>query len=142
VPLAEKYFTLLKRHGLKKTRTRMSVLEVMSKTKHALAQSEIEYQLKNIADRVTLYRLLISFEEHGIIHKMIDHAGISKYALCHNNCNEHEHHDEHVHFSCTQCNQTTCIDGAVIPAIPLPEKFKAISYHYSVNGICDACLNQ
>jgi Fur family ferric uptake transcriptional regulator len=139
MPLTEEFTTLLKNHGLKKTPARLRVLEILTKSAQAIAYSEIEHQMKAVADRVTLYRLLISFEEQGIVHKTFDHHGTAKYALCHANCDIHTHRDEHVHFNCTQCNGTFCLDTVILPAITLPRGYAASSYQFAITGVCKNC---
>ena len=64
-------------------------------------------------DRVTLYRTIKQFEEKGLIHEVIDTKGQAKYALCVTECTTHEHHDDHLHFHCSQCDRTIGVDGEV-----------------------------
>lgn len=130
---------LLKHHALKKTPARLAVLSELLNHSYALSYSLLERLTKNTSDRITLYRVLKSFEEKGIIHKTIDHEGNYKYALCHDNCHEHAHADHHVHFNCTQCNHTYCMDDTTIPKINLPKGFKTMQIQYTVNGICKFC---
>jgi Fur family transcriptional regulator, ferric uptake regulator len=132
---------LLKQHGLKKTPARMMVLELLHRQHHAIGYTEIEQQVKAIADRVTLYRLLISFEEEGIIHKTFDQNGTPKYALCHNGCSHGHHRDEHLHFNCISCKQTYCMDEIEIPKLNLPKGFAAQSYQFAITGTCKSCKN-
>ena len=54
----------------------------------------IEQHFKNF-DRVTLYRLLNSFEEKGLIHKVFDANGDIFYAKC-QVCKDHNHQDDHI----------------------------------------------
>ena len=116
-------------------------LALLLQNKSALAHSDFEKQLGNKYDRVTLYRTLHSFEEKGLVHSIHDVSGAVKYALCQEACNEHQHHDNHMHFSCTACGQTFCLNEVNVPALPLPEGYKAESLHFSAQGICNACAN-
>ena len=74
---------------------------MMADKETATSQPDLE-SLMNDVDRVTLYRILNVFEEKGIIHKVFDLNGTANYAICTSNCQEHRHHDEHLHFNCTQ----------------------------------------
>ncbi|TAE86632.1 MAG: transcriptional repressor [Bacteroidetes bacterium] len=141
MPNVEKLIALLKSHGFKKTPARIRVLEILTKSSKAVPYSEIEQQLKAIADRVTLYRLLISFEKQGIIHKTHDHLGTVKYAICSSACDAHAHHDEHVHFNCIKCSGTFCLDTVVLPNITLPKGYLANSYQFAITGICKNCMS-
>lgn len=131
--------TTLEKHNLRKTAARAEILQLFYNEAPAVSHSDLEVALLNRFDRVTIYRTLNSFEEKGIIHKVFDSSGIGKYALCHQNCSEEEHHDEHVHFNCTNCGNTYCLESAEIPKISIPEKFKAKSFYLIAEGICATC---
>lgn len=130
---------LLYDNGLKKTGARLHVLQLFEQSDSALSQPDLEHILNTGVDRVTLYRILSVFEDKGIIHKIIDSNGTGRYALCHNHCNEHHHHDEHLHFNCTVCHKTYCLNDTLIPKILIPKGFKASEIVLSANGICDVC---
>ena len=89
---------------------------------------------------MTLYRTLASFEEKGIIHKILDDSGTVKYALC-SSCDSQHHHDEHVHFQCSVCKNTFCLEHTSFQKPTLPEGFQFESMQLLVSGICPACEN-
>lgn len=130
---------ILEKHNLRKTAARVEILQLFFNESQAVSHSNLEAVLLNKFDRVTIYRTLNSFEEKGIIHKVFDSSGIGKYALCHHNCSEKEHHDEHVHFNCTECGNTYCIESAQIPKVKIPEKYKAKSLYLIAEGVCSTC---
>ena len=132
---------LLERHKLKKTGPRLSVLEILKSKDSAVSQPDLEKILGKQVDRVTLYRTLSTFEDKGIIHKVLDFNGTANYAFCSGGCKEHEHHDEHVHFNCTVCQSIYCLDKVIIPPINLPAGFEASSLHFTIYGVCDNCKN-
>jgi Fur family transcriptional regulator, ferric uptake regulator len=76
---------LLDELGFRKTEIRLKVLEYLQKVKKTVSQPELEKRFNKLANRVTLYRILSAFEEKGIIHKIIDMQGISRYAMCDEN---------------------------------------------------------
>lgn len=130
--------SILKKHHLRVTPFRVDVIELFAKTGHAMSAAELELLLQD-ADRITLYRTLKSFEDKGIIHKAIDGTLTQKYALCESQCDEHHHHDEHVHFHCVKCANTFCLDHVFVPAIQLPNGFKTQQTDMIVSGICEKC---
>jgi Fur family ferric uptake transcriptional regulator len=130
---------LLKSHNLKCTDARLAVLELISQSKGAVPYHELEEAVIETADRVTLYRILKTFEEKGLLHKTIDHKGTSKYALCHHTCNEEKHAHDHVHFNCTVCNETECLEQVAAPAVKLPRGYKIQEINLSINGVCKLC---
>lgn len=130
---------ILEKHNLKKTAPRYSVLEVLSKRDVATSQPNLEEILGKDVDRVTLYRILKTFEEKGIIHKIIDANGTANYAVCHSSCTEHQHRDEHLHFNCTVCKKVYCLNDVHIPSLTLPSGFEASNINLVASGVCPAC---
>lgn len=98
----------------------------------------LEQQLGAQFDRVTIYRTLKSFEESGLIHRVADDSDSIHYALCKEDCDEHQHADEHVHFKCASCGHTYCLD-VHIPPVALPKNYRAHQYQVLVTGICEKC---
>lgn len=102
----------------------------------ALSQDMIEQQMKGEMDRVTIYRVLNSFCEDGITHKIMSDDGKNYYALC-NGCNENHIHD-HVHFKCLNCMKVECMKEDVI--VQLPTGYRAVHMNCWVSGYCDSCM--
>lgn len=128
--------TLAKRN-IKPTAMRELVLEVLTKQKVAISLSELEQNFEK-ADRATLYRTLKTFEENKLIHSIDDGSGAVKYALCQESC-ECEPEDLHVHFYCTNCQNTYCLNEVPVPAINLPKNFSLQGVSMVVNGTCADC---
>jgi Fur family ferric uptake transcriptional regulator len=129
---------LLKKHQLKRTAPRLRVLSLLSAKSVATSQPDLESVIADI-DRVTLYRILNAFEEKGIIHKVFDLNGTANYALCSSDCEEHAHHDEHLHFNCVNCKNVYCLDDLDMPRIKLPAGFKLEVFSLSATGLCPKC---
>jgi Fur family transcriptional regulator, ferric uptake regulator len=98
--------SILKEFSLRNTSCREEILQVFLNKNFALSHADIENKLSENFDRVTIYRTLKTFLDKGIIHKVLDDEGTTKYALCKEACAHHEHHHEHVHFKCIQCGLT------------------------------------
>ena len=114
------------------------MLEVLIQNESALSHSEIESQIDVSHDRVTVYRTLKTFLENGLIHKVLDDGGLTKYALC-SECSKEEHHHEHVHFKCQNCGQTICMDAIKIPTISLPVGYNITETNLLIKGVCGNC---
>lgn len=135
----DKVSSILKQHGLRKTAIRRQVLEQFLSVEHrAISQPDLQSALPD-ADYVTLYRVLSSFAEKGIIHQIVDSSQATKYALCHSECAEHDHHDDHAHFHCQSCGKTICLDGTVESKVRLPQGFSVRQTHLVLEGHCDHC---
>lgn len=135
----KEFIKLLEKNQLKKTSTRITVLQILKARNSAISQPDLEAMLGKDVDRVTLYRTLSTFEEKGIIHKVLNLNGTANYALCSSDCKEHEHHDEHLHFNCTNCLNVYCLDELKIPAINLPNGYVSKSVNLIVYGLCKSC---
>ncbi len=135
----EAFVNLLRKNKLKVTQPRLSVLRIISDKETAISQPDLEKLLGNDVDRVTLYRVLATLEEKGILHKIFDLHGTATYALCSTACNEQHHHDEHVHFICSSCNSVYCLADIKLPAITLPEGYQLNSVGINAVGLCAEC---
>jgi Fur family transcriptional regulator, ferric uptake regulator len=129
---------LLKEHQLRSTSSRSSILSLFLRNHHALSYSDIERQVAESYDRVTVYRTLKTFLDKGVIHKVLDDGGSLKYALCSEHCTT-EHHHEHVHFKCTVCGQTNCLDEIEVPEVKLPLGYQATEVNLLIHGTCRLC---
>lgn len=131
---------LLKNHGLRKTKGRLSVLQCFLQYGKALSHADISERLPAKMDRVTLYRILQSFESQGLIHKVPDDQLANKYALCdHQHDKMHAHTDNHAHFKCQACGETICLEQSAIPQIHIPQGFQVAERFLLLSGLCKAC---
>ncbi|HAA14648.1 MAG TPA: transcriptional repressor [Cytophagales bacterium] len=131
---------LLSVHGLRKTPIRKEMLDVFMNHDFALSASDLVHKMTVGNDRVTVYRALVSFEEHGILHKASEDKNGVKYALSDHN-NPHEHHsDQHIHFICDGCHQTYCIEGVVEHQVKVSSDFQVDRVNFTLHGLCKQCL--
>ena len=129
---------ILHRRQLSSTESRRKILTLFLNSDDALTHGDIEKEVGEKYDRVTIYRTLQTFEEKGIIHSIPTADNAIKYALC-KECEEGHHHDDHVHFICTACEKTICLDDIVSPRIELPDGYVAETVQVVINGICKDC---
>lgn len=140
--LHKDFASILKSNGLKITQPRLRVLQIFSEKTTAISQPDLEKLLGTEIDRVTLYRILSSFEDKGILHKVFDLNGTATYAICSTKCSAHHHHDQHVHFICSVCNSVFCLDEIALPKINLPANFSLHAIAINAVGLCDSCQNK
>ena len=129
---------LLRDYKLRSTPTRQEILLLFLKKEYALSHGDIENEISNSLDRVTVYRTLKTFLDKGLIHKVLDDQGSLKYALCKDACTETGHHHDHVHFKCLKCGQTNCLQIEV-PLVKLPKGYKPKEVNLLIQGICEHC---
>jgi len=129
---------LLKTFKMRSTPSRQEILQLFLKSDYALSHGDIEKEISNSLDRVTVYRTLKTFLDKGLIHKVLDDEGSLKYALCNEACTDADHHHDHVHFKCTKCGQTNCLE-VEIPNVKLPKGYEAYEVNLLIQGICERC---
>ncbi|NEU06957.1 transcriptional repressor [Flavihumibacter sp. R14] len=129
---------LLEAKNINPTAMRLLVLDFLLQQSATISLTDLEKGM-HPADRITLYRTLKTFQEKGLVHSIDDGSGSVKYALCQSECDDHHHHDLHVHFYCHNCKETFCLEKSVIPVVNLPAQFLAEEMSFLVKGVCDTC---
>lgn len=128
----------IREKGLKATPSRLDVIKALDKSGLAYAHAELELMFKDM-DRVTLYRVLNDFEDAGLVHKIVDADGVTRFALCKLSCPDKHHTDEHVHFNCQVCHKMFCLENIHVPHIKMPPGYKVTSLQTLVYGLCKSC---
>jgi Fur family ferric uptake transcriptional regulator len=124
---------------IRPTAMRELVLKLMMEKSSAISLPELESKLES-ADKATLYRTLKTFEQNKLIHQINDGSGALKYALCKDSC-DCDIEDQHIHFHCSKCNETFCLDDISIPEIMMPKGFIVKGINTVVKGVCANCNN-
>lgn len=134
---------LLAHHNIRNTSGRVDILRTFLDHGHALSQPDLERNLGEKYDRVTIYRTLTLYLEKGLLHKVLDDAGAMKYALCPDTCHSgtetHGHAHDHVHFKCVRCGNTTCIEEVEVPSVKLPKGYVLAEKNLLMSGVCKDC---
>lgn len=126
----------LEQHGIKPTAVRILVWEYASGHSETFSLADMEHLMPH-TDRSSIFRALKLFTEHHLLHAIDDGSGQQKYCVC--RC-EGKGHLNHVHFTCTQCGKTYCLEDYTIPLVDLPEGFRMEDAEYIIKGICRNCL--
>ena len=129
---------LLASKNIRVTAMRLLIYKFLAEKDIAVTLSDIENAFEK-ADRTTLYRTIKTFEENGIVHQIDNGSGIIKYALCEEGCLCDIKTDLHLHFHCSNCNETVCLTDHKIPQINVPKGFISENVNLVVKGICDKC---
>ncbi len=129
---------LLKSFNMRSTPSRQEILGLFLEREYALSHGDIEKEVSHSLDRVTVYRTIRTFLDRGVIHKVLDDEGTLKYALCSEACSSTGHHHDHIHFKCTSCGQTLCLDME-LPGFHLPRGYKPDTINVLVQGTCEKC---
>jgi len=130
----------LRAHGVRPTRVRRELIRLLQSADFALSHADIERYIGADYDRVTIYRTLSTFDEFGLIHKIMDENGFAKYAMCsHDECQPGFHKDDHLHFTCTECEQTYCLPHTRISNLDVPDGFEIQNFILKAEGKCKTC---
>lgn len=130
---------ILKENKLSLTEGRRKILEIFLKADHALVHNDIEKEFTGSIDRVSVYRTLQSFLKKGLIHLIPTTDNSIKYALTKEDVKQGQTQDHHVHFVCSNCNKTICLDEVELPTIKLPAGYIQEDYQMVISGSCDDC---
>lgn len=129
----------LRAAGVKVTRGRKRVLEVLDGARQPLRHGELEARLAegdgSALDRVTLYRVLDSLVECGLALKAVDTRGVFRFSAA---AARHRHLD-HVHFRCTGCGGVFCLKAEPPPPPRLPRGFRLEQFEFDLRGTCAGC---
>lgn len=124
---------------MKQTRNTIAkskIISMLQASEVALSHAEIEAAIDIEVNRVTIYRILERLIEEGTIHKVVNTDGAMKFALCHN-CSVTHHHN-HIHFSCVECKEVTCLED-VVPSFKLSKQYEVIDVNFMLSGRCPDC---
>lgn len=132
---------LLRNAGLKVTKPRQLILNVLEKAKYPISIKDILKKIsKNNIDQVTIYRNLNSLKEMGIVNQVDFRKDHALYEL------KDEQNDHH-HIICTKCDMIEDFRGCDYEKIAnkalIGSNFKKITGHsFEFFGICRNCINK
>ena len=129
---------LIRATGVKVTPARLRVLELLNGAGRPLSHSAIENALDAAPiDRVTLYRVLDSLVANSLALKAVDTKGVYHYSAA----AAHHRHGNHVHFHCTGCGGSFCLDAQPPAAPKLPRGFQLSAIAFELRGTCKSCIS-
>jgi Fur family ferric uptake transcriptional regulator len=129
---------LLKKAGLKVTKNREELIQVLQNSHKPLSHQEIMELLptdKNW-DRVTIYRALSDLEEKNIIKTLLSGDRVTFFEL-----KETIHHSEnHAHLVCDICSTVECV-STISGQLPFQNdmEFEVLSVEMVLRGKCKSC---
>jgi Fur family ferric uptake transcriptional regulator len=133
---------LMSTRGLRRTRVRESLLEVLADRSGAMSAPEILEVLMDSGrvNKVTVYRILEDFTRCGILRRVPAEGRAARYELA---C---EHHPPHPHFQCHACGTVQCLEAIplerVWSAIKGPRGNRAERMEIRVGGLCRKCCQE
>ena len=126
----------LKDFGIKSTKSRKSILDILESSDEPLTAEDIYKQLINEGINLsTVYRTLQSLNELDIINKEIDKAGKALYMILKEN-------HKHV-LVCTKCGKKiylkSCPYDNINKELEKTTGFKVEDHNIEIYGLCETC---
>jgi Fur family ferric uptake transcriptional regulator len=129
---------LLRRHGLRPTRQRLAVLNVLAGESNDATAQEIHSALLAEGARVglaTVYRTLAALNECGAVDALMHHPG----EVCYRLCSQGHHH----HLVCERCHRVVelgdCDLDSWLAARASDHGFTISTHTVEVTGVCAHC---
>ena len=133
---------ILKEKNLRSTIIRNEILSIFEKKNYALSYNDLDKELNSKFDMATVYRTLNTFVENKIIHQIPLDSKTAYYALSRTTGGKDGKRKEHIHFVCTNCCHTFCLEDVWVSEIKLKKNFHLESLKVIAEGICDSCNNK
>lgn len=122
--------------GIRPTAIRLMVLRDIIEYNRTFTLADMEQRMVTL-DRSTLFRTLMLFVEHKLLHEVDNGSGSRLFCRC--ECHHKNHHTPHIHFTCMACNETYCIKNIDITGISHPEGYEVEEINIVMKGICPKC---
>lgn len=132
---------ILLKHHFRITSHRVELLKYFMASSRAITHQELEAHFDGKMDRVSIYRILNSFNEGKLLHKLIDSKGKISYVFDkHSIDNKGNSNNNPPHFKCISCD-----DVVELPNLPKSYLDKLSTDHnvefinLIAEGTCNKC---
>jgi Fur family ferric uptake transcriptional regulator/Fur family zinc uptake transcriptional regulator len=128
---------ILSESGLRATKQRITVLDLLILEGSPLSHAEISAMLAEPLDKVTLYRTLQTLQSAGIVHQVQGLDGVWRF--CAHSRDAEGCPGDHPHFLCLHCGKMVCLTGQKMPRVEVPEGMEVEGKQLVVYGTCSQC---
>jgi len=130
---------ILSQNGLNKTKGKVKILQVISKSERPLSVPEIHALIQESCDVSTIFRTITQFKEKHLVSEVNLEEGFFRYEISSLDDN-HDHH--HHHVRCRICGDIKNIEKCDLGAFEKAIKkmgFKQMEHRLEFTGICSNC---
>lgn len=131
---------MLKSSGLSRTAQRLSVLDALLKEDKPLNAKEVLDLCGDRMNRVTVYRIMESFRNGGIVRELPTESGVKYFEIA---C---RHNPVHPHFYCRDCGAMSCLGPLTASDIwewfAKPHAFRIDHVSVNITGSCKNCSSK
>lgn len=146
----DKFKKELQANGLRVTKSRVAVYGILEKNGDNFLSPDdifdkVQASKSLTCDRASVYRILSTLSELGLVKVSHFQGQASKYKIHHHNqdCHQHDCTKSHEHyFKCVGCDSIEPIGECIIdPKIEELEKrgFVPLEHHFEISGYCPKC---
>jgi Fur family ferric uptake transcriptional regulator len=136
-----KWKAALRAAGLRQTKQRMAVLEILAEATIPVTHAEVTARLSRAGyDRATIYRNLISLMKIGLVVRSDHGDHVWRFAVV--RVLDRSTARKSAHFLCTDCGAMSSLPDGVVRLVPnegVPQAVLAQSVQIQVRGRCDRC---
>ncbi len=136
----QSYIQVLKDNRLKITPRRKAIIDIFMKCNAHMSPYDVYTKLKkklSIIGLPTIYRILVEFENAGILVQSLSENRQLRYALC-TLPNKHHHH-----FTCRKCRRVEEVDFCDFKGVSrfIENKLnaKVEAHQLQIEGLCSRC---
>ena len=135
---------LIKNNSLRVTHSRLAVASILLRNQSRYLTAEDIYNKINASqkyncDQVSVYRILTTFEEIGLIHKSVFQGEATRYSIL----DKPEDPDKHNHyFKCRNCSAVEILGGCLVAKKEVELKsmgYTSLEHHLEITGLCPSC---
>ncbi len=129
---------VLRDAGLRKTRPRLAVLQVLEGATSPLSHADVADELNDQAlDRATVYRNLMALTEAGLVRRSDLGDHVWRFELVRALA---AHGSAHPHFVCSDCGTVSCLPGVTVSLEgDGAASFSRKGVELQLRGVCAAC---
>ena len=123
--------------GLRRTRARVALLEVLFAARRPLTHGQIQRRLSDVeVNRVTIYRTLDALREVGLVHRLESPDRLWRFGVC----GDRHHGHCHPHFTCRVCGKVECLRELPMPVCDEPSPgYRLEHQQLYMTGVCAGC---
>jgi Fur family ferric uptake transcriptional regulator len=130
---------MIREAGLRLTRPRVAVLQVLQKSSTPLSHGDLVDALGGEGyDRVTLFRNLNDLAEAGLVTRTDLGDRTWRFELKRGG----SEHGIHPHFTCSDCGTVSCLPDdsvRIANSVRVPRAVRSQAVEVTLRGLCDRC---
>jgi len=131
--------TWLRRHKLRATPARVSIIRLLDASSIPLTLADIHEKMQDEdCDFATVFRFITTLEQKGLVDKLSWVDGSTRHEF-----NSRDGHNHHHYLICRSCQKIEPIEECVVERfedrVAKERGYSAVSHSLQLSGVCPAC---